>query len=190
MFLDLDAGVERFRGVVVQDGHGGLQNDRPGVDAGIDEVHGASRELGAVIERLRPAVEAGEGGEKGGVDVEDALGEGVEEAGLDDPHVAREDDGVHTVFAQDADDLVLGFAFKFGFEGGVVYPETFEVVARGAGENAGVRDVGDDDGDFGVERSRLDRVLEKAPMPDAKAMLRKLVDQGYLAVQTGEANES
>lgn len=37
---------------------------------------------------------------------------------------------------------------------------------------------------------RLDRVLEKAPMPDAKAMLRKLVDQGYLAVQTGEANES
>ena len=89
MFLDLDARVERFGRVVVQHRYCGLKYDRPRVDSGVDEVDCASGDLRAVFKRLRPAVEAGECREKGGVDVEDALWKGVEEAGLDDDAEVR-----------------------------------------------------------------------------------------------------
>ena len=159
MLFHLNARVKCFWRVVVKHRHCGLKYDWAGVDSCVDEVDRASGNLRSVFKRLRPAVEAGEGGEQRRVNVEDALREGVQEAGFDYAHVAREDDGVHAVFAQYADDLVLRLAFKLGLERGVVNPEAFEVVACGACKNACSGDVGDDDCDFGVESSRLDRVL-------------------------------
>ena len=57
---------------------GRLRDDRPGVRAGVDEVHGAAGDADAVLEGLRLRVHAGEGGQERGVDVDDAHREGVE----------------------------------------------------------------------------------------------------------------
>ncbi len=65
--------------VAVEDGHRGLGDDRAGVGAGVDEVDGAPGDARPVRERLGLRVDPRERGEERGVDVDDAIGERVEE---------------------------------------------------------------------------------------------------------------
>lgn len=79
MFFGLDALVEGFRGIVREDRDACLEDDGAGVHAAIDVVDGAAGLGGTGEDGLFPGFEARESGEERGVDVEDAVGEGVEE---------------------------------------------------------------------------------------------------------------
>ena len=63
------------RVVIVAHGDGGLENDGTGVELFIHEMHRAAGDADAVFQRLLLRVEAGKGGQQGGVNVEDAAGE-------------------------------------------------------------------------------------------------------------------
>ena len=77
------------------------EDDRAGVDALVDEVHRDAEDLDAVVERLLDRADAREGREERRVDVEDAVGEARHEGGVEDCHVAGEDDEL------DAADLAM-----------------------------------------------------------------------------------
>ena len=55
---------------------------RPGVDALVDEVNGDAGDLDTRLERLPDRVQAGEGGQQGRVDVDDAVAEAGDEGAL------------------------------------------------------------------------------------------------------------
>ncbi len=61
--------------------HGPLQDHRPGVDAGVDEVDGDAEHLDAVGERLLDRVQARERRQQRRVDVDDRAGKAIEEGG-------------------------------------------------------------------------------------------------------------
>ena len=67
-------------------------DDRAGVDARVDEVHGRAGDLAAVRKRVRDRVHAREGREQGRVHVQDPAGKALEERRGQQPHVAGEDD--------------------------------------------------------------------------------------------------
>ena len=66
-----------------EDGDGALENDGAVVKALVDEVDGAAGDFDAEIEGLGLGVEAGEAGQQAGVDVKDAVGEGLDEGRRD-----------------------------------------------------------------------------------------------------------
>src|SRR5690606_41468870 len=57
---DLDAFGEGVFGVVVQDRHGDLGDDRPGVDTFVDEEQRGTGDPHAVVQRVARTVDAGE----------------------------------------------------------------------------------------------------------------------------------
>ena len=71
------AGVARVRQL-----DGALQDDRPRVDALVDEVHRDAEDLHAVVERLLDGVQARERRQQRRMDVEDAVGEARTKPGL------------------------------------------------------------------------------------------------------------
>jgi hypothetical protein len=56
----LNAGVERFRRVAWKDVHAALAKNFPGIDTGIDEMHGAACFGRTGFHRLTPGFEASE----------------------------------------------------------------------------------------------------------------------------------
>ena len=158
VLLLLDAGVEGLGRVALKNGDGTLNDDGTAVCAGIDEVDGAPGDLGAVVEGLFPRVEAGEGRQERGVDVEDAVGEGVQETGLDDAHEPGQHDGVRAVALDDADPFLLGRAFEFGLEGGAGKILRGDAGAAGALQDEGILDIGQDADELGIQRPGVDGV--------------------------------
>ena len=69
-----------------------LEDDRSGVHALVDEVHGDAEHLHAVGERLLDRGEARKGGQQRRVDVDHALRELPQERGREELHVAGEHD--------------------------------------------------------------------------------------------------
>src|ERR687888_1528171 len=67
----LDALVQSALVVLVPDLHHALSDDRPGVDAVVDEVDGAAGDLGAVRERVTYSVGSRETGQQGRVGVDE-----------------------------------------------------------------------------------------------------------------------
>ena len=93
-------------------------------------------------------VQAGEGREQAGVDVQHAALPGGDEERREDPHVACEANELDAVGAQDGvDPAFMGFAVAA--EGAMVDGERRDAGAGGGGEAGRVGDVGDDDGDVG-----------------------------------------
>ena len=92
VFFGEDAGGEGFRGVVVEDGDGALEDDDAVVDALVDEVDGAAGDFCAELKGLGLGVQTGKAGEQAGVDVEDAVRKCLDKGRRDDAHVAREAD--------------------------------------------------------------------------------------------------
>ena len=79
MLLDQDARRQRLDGVVVQHRHRRLQHDRPGVEIRVHQMHRRAGDAHAVLERLALRVEAGKRRQQRRMDVEDAIGKGVEQ---------------------------------------------------------------------------------------------------------------
>jgi len=59
VFRRVNPRVQTFRRVVIQNRHGLLADDRPGINARVHEMHRAARNLHAVIQRLLPRFESG-----------------------------------------------------------------------------------------------------------------------------------
>ena len=162
---------ERVVVVAGQDGHGRLRDDRAGVGARVDQVHGAAGDARSVRERLRLRVDPRERGQERRVDVEHAVRERVEEGRTEQPHEARERDEMGARLAQRGD------------EGGVVARPVGVVPvrqdarrhpgARGAIEAPGVGPVRHDQAHAGVEAPVADRVEDgaevRAPAGDEHA---------------------
>src|SRR3954451_18135507 len=67
-----------------------LEDDRAAVDALVDEMHGNSGQLYAVVECLLDRVDAREGGQQRRVDVDDPVREALDESRREDLHETRE----------------------------------------------------------------------------------------------------
>ena len=94
--------MERFGGVVRENGHLNLLNDLTRVHPLIDVVNGAAGDLFPGFQSLTPRLQTGELRQERGVDIDDAAGEGLQERRLHHAHVAGEDDII------DAGGLELG----------------------------------------------------------------------------------
>ena len=81
-------------------GDRGLRDDRPAVEARVDEVHRDARELHAVRDRLRRRVDAGERRQQRRVRVDDAQRERVDEVRGEHAHEAGEHDRLDAVRAR------------------------------------------------------------------------------------------
>ena len=118
----------------------------------VDEVDGASRDLGSVVERLLLGVEAGEGRQQRGVDVEDAVGEGAHELGRDEAHVAGQADEIDLVLveAREHFGIVVGAlaAGRGDRDGG-------EAKLARRGEAGRIVAVGEHDGNLRAEQALL-----------------------------------
>ena len=91
--------------------YGGLQHDGPAVQLTGHQVDRRAGDFGAVLPCLPLRVHAGKRGEQRGVDVEDAVGKGVEKRAPEEPHEAGEADERHVAGAELADeDLFKGVA--------------------------------------------------------------------------------
>lgn len=161
MFFDLDPGVEGGGGVAGEDGDPGLGDDGAGVHAGIDEVDGAAALGSAVVDGLLPGVEAGVGGEEGGVDVEDVAGKGVEEGLFDQAHESGEADELGSGVTEGGGGLELGFHGEFLGVAPAVDEGGGEAGILGPLEDECLGVVGEDEDDFGVEAALADGVEDR-----------------------------
>ena len=103
VLLGEDASRERLGCVLVFDGDCALQNDDAMVEQLVDEVDGATGDLGAVFKGLPLGVEAGKTGQQAGVNVEDALRKCSDEGGREQAQVAGEADEIDGVLLQSGD---------------------------------------------------------------------------------------
>ena len=91
-----DPPLKDLRGVVRKDLHRLLQDDGAAVALLADEVDGGAGQLDPVLQGLLMDVKAvtarsREGGDQGGVDVEDGVGEGADHLTGEDDHEAGQD---------------------------------------------------------------------------------------------------
>ena len=100
MLFDQDAVGERVGVVGFEHRNDPLQDDDAVIQMLVDEVHRAAGDLHAVVEGLGLRLEAGEGGQQRRMNVEDAVGEGVDEFRREQAHVAGQADQIHVVRAQ------------------------------------------------------------------------------------------
>ena len=158
MLLHLDARVKGLRRIILKDGNRLLDDNGTGVRPCVDEVNRDASDLAAVVERLRPAVDAGERWEKRGVDVEDAVRKRGEELGLHDAHEASENDSIDAGVLKELDAAVFRGPFELRLPRRAVEVLAGNVVLLRAAQDLRVRDVCEDKLDVCVERTRFDRV--------------------------------
>lgn len=116
VLLGKDALGQRMRVVCGKDWHKALQDDDAVIQVFVHEMHGAAGDLYPIVEGLGLRVQAGERRQKGRVDVEDATGEGRDELGRKQTHVAGQANEIDAVGCQAGDDLgiVLSAGSAFG----------------------------------------------------------------------------
>src|SRR3954471_9432215 len=90
----MDLQLERLAVAIGRDLDLALDDHRPGIDPLVDEVDADAGDVGPGRQRLADRVEAGEGGQQGGVNVDDAIAEARDEGRAEQLHVAGEDDQV------------------------------------------------------------------------------------------------
>lgn len=145
VLFDEDALGEGVRVVGFEDGYGALEDDGAVIEVLVDEVDGAAGDFYSVVEGLLLRIEAGKGGKQRWVDVEDAVGEGGDEGGREQSHIAGEADEVHVVLAQAGDEVavVLGAGAALGDQ-----HRRGEIQVAGGLDAGGIGDVGDRYRDF------------------------------------------
>ena len=94
MFLRVDTALEIVERLARDGGHGGLYDHLAVVHDLVDKMHGAARDFHAPCLRVRRAVDTGEGGQQGGMDVDHAMRERVQEARRQHAHVPGKGHGI------------------------------------------------------------------------------------------------
>ena len=158
MLLLEDPRGQRLHRVVVFHRHRALEQDWTAVQLPGDEVDGRAADLHAVVERLALRVHAGKGRQQRWVDVQDGVGERLEQRRADEPHETRKANEDGTARPQFLDEPPI------------------VVVARG--ELAMVDDEGFDSGLGGArEAGRRRLVRDHDRNPRAKLTVGDGVDQ-------------
>ncbi len=113
MLLAQDAlGKRVFRVGIVNRDHR-LQNDRPGVQILVHEMHGAAGEFRAVLERLPLRFKSRKRRQQRRMNIQDAVGKRRDEIGRKQPHVACEADQIDIFFPERRDyQFVVGLALQ------------------------------------------------------------------------------
>ena len=75
--------MQGLRGIAGEQGDAALTENRSGIDAGIDQMHGATGLRHPGLHGLPPCLQTSEGRKQRGVNVQDAAREGVEQGLLD-----------------------------------------------------------------------------------------------------------
>ena len=109
-----DTRRERLTVVTLEDGYGGLRDDRAGVGTSVDQMHGAAGDARAVMaSACACASTPGKAGRRAGwMFTVPAVDEGVQEDGREQAHEAGQDHDVDRGLAQGGD--------EGGVEGGAV----------------------------------------------------------------------
>jgi hypothetical protein len=149
MLLFKDAGGQSLHRIILKNRYDCLDENRAGINTAVDKVYSATGKAGTVINRLLLDVQAGKRRQQGGVDVNHAIGERVDECLGDDAHEARQNDKLDIGFLQGSDD------------GGIEVLATGKVtmVDASAGnpglcsafQCGGTRVITDDNGNLGIE---------------------------------------
>ena len=158
MLLNLDAGVEGLRGIAGEDGYKGLHDDLAAVHAGIDVMDGAARLGDAGFEGLLPGLDTGEVREEGGVNVEDTVGERLQEGLLDEAHEAGQTNQVYTEGLQLSRDLGLQLERKLVFVTAAVHILGRDTAAASTLQDESILMIGENDDDLGIQPSIIDGV--------------------------------
>ena len=151
VFGSMDTLVERLRGIVIQNRDGLLADDRAGIDAGIDEMDGATADLDSVGLGLFPRFEPRERRQERGMDIHDAAGEGLQELPFEDAHEPGQGHQLDLGGPQGLDVRPLGLFVQFGAKfalrdesgGDIAFPRPLE--------NAGLGHIAQDQGHLGRE---------------------------------------
>lgn len=147
--FDVASGLaEVFGGVGMVHGDDLLDDDGALVEIGGDEVGGGADDLHAAVEGLVIGAGAGEGGEEGVMDVDDATGEAGDEGAGEDPHVLGENEEFGGVLGESLEE---GGFVGIAVEAGVGDMVEGEIEAADEGFEFGM--VGDDGKDLGVQLS-------------------------------------
>ena len=105
--------MQGFFGVVIQNGHCRLGEDGAGVNARIHKVDGQAGNLHTVRQGVTHAVRTREGGQQGGVGVDDAVAETLDQLRVNNAHEA----GEHNVIGVVGSDLFFQRAVPGGAVG-------------------------------------------------------------------------
>jgi len=158
VFLDLDPGMQGFRGIVIEDGNRALDEDGAGIGSAIDDMDRTTSDFCAIFEGLLPGGNAGEGGQERRMDIEDPVGEGGQKSGFYDAHKAGQSDDLRSPGLKGGDLLAFGFALQFRFERGGADEFGRDSVLAGAGEDKGGFDIRNNTDDTGVETAGGDGI--------------------------------
>ena len=138
MLLDLDALVERVRGISFQNGDRRLGDDGAGIYTGIHIVNGHAGHLHPVVQSLFPGMKPLERRQKGRMDIDNAVGESFQEIRFDNPHEPGQGDPFRSSFPKCLDLSLFGITVQTGpgiargdIPGG-------DPVKFGTAENAGI----------------------------------------------------
>jgi len=109
----MDALMQSFRGVAIQDRDGLLPDDRAGIDPRINKMNGAACDFHPVIKGLFPGFQAGKRRQKRRMDIDDASFEGLQKLSLKDPHEACQYQQINSCLAKRRHVGALGVFFQF-----------------------------------------------------------------------------
>lgn len=160
VLFGLDTGVQALFGISGLYRYRDLGDDRPVVDLLVHEVHGNTGDCHAVCEGISQRMRTGEGRKERRVDIEDPVGEPIDERRGQDAHEPGED---HTLGPAGLDPV--GNRHRERVPVGVVSPGHnggWNTVLGGTAQGAGVGLVREDQSEVGSETVVVDQCLEVA----------------------------
>lgn len=158
VLLNLNAGVEGLRGIAGEDGYKGLHDDLAAVHAGIDVMDGAAGLGDSGLESLLPGLNAGEVRKECGVNVENAVGERLQEGLFDEPHEAGQANQVYAEGLQLSRDLGLQLKRKLVFVTAAVHILGRDTAAASTLQDESILMIGENDDDLGIQTPIIDGV--------------------------------
>jgi hypothetical protein len=159
MFLDEDPSRQGFNAVALENGNGGLQDDRAIVEPGRHEMDGGAGHADTVLECLTLRLEARERRQQRRMNVEDAIGKCLEQLRSNPPHIPGKANQTDSARAKDLDDStivriaigVVGWHKAYRLDAGVASP--FKPWS--------IRTIRNNDRNHGIELSGGNRVEDR-----------------------------
>jgi len=113
VFSAMDALVQGFRSIGLQNWDSLLSNNRSGIDSSIDIMDRTAGDLYAIIKGLFPCLQTRKGRQQRRVNINNPILEIPQKLSFQDPHKPRQDDQVDLSLPKGADIGLLGGFFEF-----------------------------------------------------------------------------
>lgn len=145
----VNALVQRFSRVVIQNRNRGLANDRPGIDAGINIMNGAPGHFHPVIQGLFPGFETRERRQQRRVNIDDSPLKTAQEIALENAHEPGKDHQIHPDRIERVDISAFRFLVELGAEFAGSEITSGKIPISGVLEDAGAGNIAQHERDFG-----------------------------------------